>query len=97
MTLYKQNKYIQNKHIQNKYIQNKLVVPVCMCSIVSDSLQPSGLPGSSVHVIFQARILEQAAISCSSGTSYPGIKPLHLLHWQVDSLPLGHLGSLLVV
>ena len=23
----------------------------------------------------------------------PGIKPLHLLHWQADSLPLSHLGS----
>ena len=28
----------------------------------------------------------------------PGIKPhlLHLLHWQVDSLPLCHLGSILL-
>ena len=23
----------------------------------------------------------------------PGIKPIHLLHWQADSLPLSHLGS----
>ena len=33
------------------------------CSIVSDSLQPHELPGSSVHGLLQARILEWAAIS----------------------------------
>ena len=50
---------------------------------------------SSVHVIFQARILEWAAISYSRGTSRPR-KFLHLLWflpWQADSLPLYHLGS----
>ena len=67
-----------------------------MCSIVSDSLQPSGLPGFSVHVIFQARILEQAAISYYTGTSYPEIKPFHLLHWQPYSLPSEPHGKLLV-
>ena len=40
---------------------------VCVCSVaqscLSDSLQPS--PGSSVHGIFQARILEWVAISSS--------------------------------
>ena len=30
-----------------------------------------GLPGSSVHGIFQARILEQVAISYSRGSSQP--------------------------
>ena len=42
-------------------------------SIVSDSLQPSGLwlPGSSVHGIFQARILEWAAISFCRGSPQP--------------------------
>ena len=33
------------------------------------------LPGSSVHGIFQARILEWVAISFSRGSSRPGIKP----------------------
>ena len=42
-------------------------------------------PGSSVHGIFQARILEWVAISFSMGSSNP-----HLLHWQVGSLPLSH-------
>ena len=39
-----------------------------------DSLQPQGLyilPGSSIHGIFQARVLEWVAISFSRGTSWP--------------------------
>ena len=44
-------------------------------------------PGSSVHVAFQARILEQVAISFSRGSNP------HLLHWRADSLPLSYLGS----
>ena len=46
-------------------------------------------PGSSVHGIFEARILEWVAIS-SRGSSRLRSNPrlLHLLHWQVDSLPL---------
>ena len=51
-------------------------------------------PGSSVCAIFQATILQQVAISYPRGSSWPGIEPesLHLLHWQVDSLPPRHLG-----
>ena len=53
------------------------------------------LPGSSVHGILQAKILEQVAIS------YQGIFPtqrsnsclLPFLPWQVESLPLHHLGT----
>ena len=52
-------------------------VRVCVCvgacarSIVSDSLQPiyCSQPGSSVHGIFQARILKWVAISFSRGSS----------------------------
>ena len=42
-----------------------------MCSVMSDSLQPMDctLPGSSVHGVFQARILEWVAISFSRGPS----------------------------
>ena len=42
-------------------------------SVVSDSLQPCGLqpPGSSVHGILQARILELVAIFFSRGSSQP--------------------------
>ena len=54
------------------------------------------LPGSAVHGIFQARRLEWVAISYSQGiflTQGSNPRLLHLLHWQVDSLPLSHLGS----
>ena len=34
-----------------------------------------GLPGSSVHGILQARLLELIAISFSRGIPYPGIEP----------------------
>ena len=53
-------------------------------------------PGSSVYGIFQARILEWIAISSSRGiflTQGLNWCLLCLLHWQVDSLPLSHLGS----
>ena len=52
-------------------------------------------PGSSVHGISQAGILEWVAISSSRGSSQPGMKPMSLssLHRQVDSLPLSHQGS----
>ena len=48
---------------------------------------------SSVHGIFQARMLEWVFISSSRGI-FPtqGLNPhlLHLLHWQADSSPLSH-------
>ena len=44
-------------------------------------------PGSSVHGIFQARILEYIAIYFSRGSSQ-GSKPC-FLHWKADSLPPG--------
>ena len=48
------------------------------------------LPGSSVHRILQARILEWFAISCFKGSSpSSAASPV----WQADSLPLSHLGS----
>ena len=44
------------------------------------------LPGSSVHGVLQARILEWAAISFSRGTSQPRIEPGSPT-LQADSLP----------
>ena len=44
------------------------------CSVMSDSLQPHGLyslSGSSVHGIFQGRVLEWIAISSSRGSFRP--------------------------
>ena len=51
------------------------------------------LPGSSVHGVFQARILEWVAVSHSRGSSLPRDGTLCLWHWQADS-SLCHLGSL---
>ena len=50
-------------------------------------------PGSSVLGIFQARTLGWIVISYSRGSSQHRGRTqvfLHLLHWQVDSLPLQH-------
>ena len=54
------------------------------------------LPGSSVHGISQARILDWGAISFSRGSSQPRDQSpclLRLLHWQVGSLPLAPSGK----
>ena len=50
--------------------------------------------GSFVSGIFQARILEQVAISSSRVSSRLRDQCLlHLLHWRANSLPLSHLGN----
>ena len=56
---------------------------------MSNSCDPVdySLPGSFVHGIFQARMLEQIAIPCS------GESNLSLLDWQVGSLSLNHQGN----
>ena len=52
------------------------------------------LPGSPVHGISQARILEWVAIPFSRESSqHPWGSSLSLLHWQENSLPLSHQGS----
>ena len=45
---------------------------MCVCSVVSDSLQPHG---SSVHGIFQARALEWLPFPPPGLLPDPGIKP----------------------
>ena len=56
---------------------------------VSDSLRLFGLspPSSSVRGMFQARVLERVAISCSGESSYPGTEPASPA-LQADSSPL---------
>ena len=76
----------------------KLTVTVLACSVMSDSLRIQGLwpswllcpcnfPGKSTgmgcHFLFQGFYLTQES----------RLYLLCLLHWQVNSLPLSHLGS----
>ena len=50
-------------------------------------------PGSSVHEIFLARMLEWVANSSSRVIFPTQGSNQSLLHWEMDSLPLSHLGS----
>ena len=52
-------------------------------------------PGSSVHGILQARILESVAMPSSRGSPYPGIEPASTATpaLQAGSLPQSHWGS----
>ena len=55
-----------------------------------------GLPGSSVRGVLQARLLEWVAVSSSRRSSWPRDRTsvsFCLLHWQADSLALGHMRS----
>ena len=58
-----------------------------LCLILYDPLESSP-PGSSVHEIFQARILEWVAISSFRGSPQQGIQPMSPA-LQTDSLPPG--------
>ena len=65
-------------------------------SVISNALQPmdSSLPASSVHGIFQARILEWVAFLQGIFLTH-GLNPclLCILHWQAGSLPLAPPGT----
>ena len=75
-----------------------LLASCCCCCLVT-KLCPAlfspvdcSPPGSSIHGILQARILEQVAVSFSRWSSWQGLKQC-FLHWQACSLPLSHQGS----
>ena len=70
---------------------------ILSCVLTLCSPRDCSPPGSSVHGILQARILEWVAITSSRGSSQPG-DWTHVfcasLTFQIDSLPLSHhLGS----
>ena len=63
-----------------------------LCLTLCDLMDCSP-PGSSVHGISQARILEWVAISSSRDLPYPEIEPASLASaalQEMDSLPLSH-------
>lgn len=72
---------------------------VCVLSLQSRSspCDPMGcsLPGSSVHGIIQAGILEWVAVPFSTGSFQPKnqTRVSCLLHWQADSLSLAPSGQ----
>ena len=86
---YSTNKQTKTFYIAEGYFCRCLVAKLCLtvCSPMDCSL-----PGSSVHGILQARILQWAAFSFSRGSSQPRnrTRPPAL---QADTLPLSHLGS----
>ena len=55
-------------------------------------LMVCSLPSSSIHGISQARIFEWVPFPSPGIFPTQGLNP-HLLHWQVDSLPLSQRGS----
>ena len=66
-----------------------------LCLTLGDPMDCSP-PGSSVHGVLQARILEWVAMPSPRRSSRPRdwtLRLLCLLHWQADSLPPSHLGS----
>jgi len=70
----------------NLFVQPKLLQS---CPTLCDLMDCSP-PGSSVHGILQARVLEWVAMPSSRGSSRPRDRT-HvscLLHWQAGSLPL---------
>ena len=66
------------------------------CPTLCDPVDCS-LPGSSIHVIFQARILEcHFLLQGIIPTQGWNLCLLYLLHWQADSLPLAPPGKPLI-
>ena len=65
-----------------------------LCLALFDSMDWSP-PGSSVHGILQAKILEWVAIPFSRGSSWSRYQNcvFCIACWQTDSLPLSHPGS----
>ena len=68
---------------------------LCRCHLATTLCDPAGCvpPGSSVDGILQTRTLEWVAIPFSREILLTQGPNPHLLHWQMDSLPLSHQGS----
>ena len=86
---YKRHSFLpdRNQHVRNAI--EGTCMPAKSCLSLCDPKDCSS-PGSFVHGILQARILEWVAMPSSGDFPNPGIQPclLHLLHWQVVSLTL---------
>ena len=81
------NKKMALSSLSTRFSEIYIELAAQSCPTLCDPVDCSP-PGSSVHGIFQARILEWVAISSSRGSSQSNPRLLHLLHWQAGSLPL---------
>ena len=88
--------------LSQEYMSYVTTVYVCTQPLSLTRCNPMNwiLPGSSVHGVSHARILEWVAILYSRGSFRSRERShllwayiLYLLKWQMSSLPLGHLGS----
>ena len=79
--------------VSSHYTRSELCMCACSAFITIWDPVDCSLPGSSIHGIFQARILEWIAHFLLRGTFSTQGSNLCLLHWQADSLPMSHLGS----
>ena len=70
------------------HIVNACAQSLQLCPTLCDTMGYS-LPGSSVHGILQARLLEWVAMLSSRGSPKPGTEPGSPA-LQADSLPLSH-------
>ena len=84
--------YSHYPHLRLSCVQSKSLQS---CPTLCNPMDCS-LPGSSVHGILQARILEWVAVPSSRGSSGPRDRTCisyTYLHWQVGSLPLAPPGK----
>ena len=90
LQLFKENPWVS---LFKEEVKKHFVVLVCLvaktCPTPADPMVCSP-PGSSVHGMSQAKILEWVAISFSKEIFLTRALNLHLLHWQLDSLLLSH-------
>ena len=77
----------------HSFLKKVEVLVAHSCPTLGDPMDCS-LPGSSVRGIFQARILEWAAIPFSRGSSRPSRPKLRSAALQADSLPSEPLSAL---
>ena len=106
LTFYKSKRNEPSSHEKIWRKLKCLLVNVCMCARSFQSgptlcnHMDCNLPGSSVHAILQARILEWVAMPSSKGSFRPRDQPPHLLcllPWQTGSLLIAPSGKPILV
>ena len=73
--------------------QTRLNNSLTLCDLM-DCSPPGSSPLSMAFSSKNTRVGCRVLLQCISSTQGLNLRLLSLLHWQEDSLPLGHLGSL---